>query len=432
MAWTLTQSEQREDFFSQKLTLRAPVGEAPIKELVYEGLRSNPQLQRVLQGLISSRTHSRVKASAVFVVHRHEDDTEEDWHFNSQVSELNPPTAHPRDLIATTPNQLLLAVTEMIFDRLHYLQGLRGGYDITLDGIKEIVIQTSPGTSQLQQIWRNREGSGAVELPEVLKAKQAVINLDFPGEVRCFAFALMCHRLRKQGVQDVFEASNYLERSTGRPQKGLVPSLKPSPYDFSNLTFPVSLAQLEQFELDNPGVKLYVYSWEGLNPHQLRVPSEPGLEEIPLLLYKGHWCYISNWGAFMSRQGELTKSPLKQADRFWCHRCMVGFRKSEALEKHLKKWCIREEEVEIEVPPEGSHAAWLPQKHGYQVHMHPARVYADFESFCVDGINKPVSYAWVIKTHDWEAPVNWSERWSERVGAGRVYSRPLFSPGSKI
>ena len=403
--WTLTESEQRSDFFSRKLTMRAPAGEAPIKELVYEGLRSNPQLRRVLQTIVSSRNHQRVKASAVFIVHRHEDDTEEEWGFNGPVTDLNPPTVHPRDVEASTPNQLLLEFTEQIFDRLHYLQSLKGGYDITLEAIKEIVIQISPGLSNLQRIWREHEGGGVVELPEVLLRKQAVINLSFPNEVRCFAFSVMAHWLRKQGVQSVFELCAFVDRPTGRPPKGSVPPLKSCPYDFSNLTFPVSLAQLEQFELDNPSVKVYVYSWEGINPHQLRVPPEPGLEEILLLLYKGHWCLISNWSAFMSRQGELTRSPLRQADRFWCHRCMVGFRHSETLKKHQAKWCIKEEEVEIELPPEGTHASWEPHRSGFQVHLHPARVYADFETFCQEGVNKAVSYAWVLKTHGWEPPV---------------------------
>ena len=75
MSWTLSQSEERSDFFSQKWTLTAPAGEAPIKELVYEGLRSNIQLKRALQSILSSRKHMRVKASAAFIVHRHEDDS---------------------------------------------------------------------------------------------------------------------------------------------------------------------------------------------------------------------------------------------------------------------------------------------------------------------------------------------------------------------
>ena len=223
MTWTLTQSEQRNDFFSQKLTLRAPAGEAPVKELVLEGLQGNAALRRALLSNISSRKHIRVKASATFVVNRHEDDSEKDWSFNGPVTDINPPTVHPRDVQTTNPNELLMTFVEQIFDRLHYLESLKGGYDINLEAVKEITIQISPGMSNLQQLWREHRGGGVVELPEVLVRKHACINLSFPNEVRCFAFSVIAHWLRKQGVQDVFELSTFWTD----PQVGLPRVLLP-------------------------------------------------------------------------------------------------------------------------------------------------------------------------------------------------------------
>ena len=40
------------------------------------------------------------------------------------------------------------------------------------------------------------------------------------------------------------------------------------------------------------------------------------------------------------------------------------------------------------------------------LHRHPARVYADFETFERGGINHAISYAWVLASHGWKAPKN--------------------------
>ena len=127
MSWTLRETHIHSEFLSRDLFLEAPVGEAPVKELVYDGLLQNADLVRILNTFLSSRQHIRVKPEASFEVAKHEDDSVETWHFNGPVSEVNPPTMHPRDVQATTAAQLLLEIVEQIFDRLHYLQSLQGG-----------------------------------------------------------------------------------------------------------------------------------------------------------------------------------------------------------------------------------------------------------------------------------------------------------------
>ena len=85
------------------------------------------------------------------------------------------------------------------------------------------------------------------------------------------------------------------------------------------------------------------------------------------------------------------------------------FRDKEKFETHLKTWCVCSGETQITrslpVSDEGSpvYAKFTKPAH---LHRHPARVYADSETFERGGINHAISYAWVLASHGWKAPIN--------------------------
>jgi hypothetical protein len=393
MTWHVQTEDVRDDFFSKRLIMTSEDESAPDAHIAYNELRNSPEVETALQEVLSHGQSFKANVSATFTVLDHRTEEEHTWHVKAGISDVNDAGNHPRDIEAPSWVSLLLQVVDRIFTRMKYLQSLQG-YELSIESLKEIQIHTADTERSLIQRFDQRFGGQYVPLPKSLQNKHCCINVQSGTDNRCFALSIMSSWLCRLGVAHLEEQGRYFQRGAGRPAKGSIPELIENPYCWDDLSWPVSVKQLEVFESNNPSTKLYVYEWDENDfPHLRRAASGPAPEEICLLLYQKHWCWIKNFNAFMMR----TTSSYHSNDRYFCHRCTSGFSEKAKYEKHMSRWCLTEEVVENTVPPPGTFACWDPHKKAYMVHMLPAVVYADFETKTVEGgLQVPVSYAWVL------------------------------------
>ena len=160
------------------------------------------------------------------------------------------------------------------------------------------------------------------------------------------------------------------------------------------------IEDLEQLELLNPGLGIYVYFWHKATVDDIsqnfqvlaRAPPDPlkVKEEVFLLLHNQHWCLITNFQRFASQQNftisQFAGTSHNAAHN--CHRCLQNFRTDHNLQKHLKS-CNGVWEQPAEPPRLPSTQNPRDKTHVFfgnwhQTFMHELMVYADIETFFTD------------------------------------------------
>ncbi|KAE9523724.1 hypothetical protein AGLY_015865 [Aphis glycines] len=233
-------------------------------------------------------------------------------------------------------------------------------------------------------------GSSYIPLPDFIERKKVVINPQYSDQ-QCFKWAIL--------------AKHVTENYTTHEEK----------YNFSGLTFPTKLHQVNIFEKNNPNVTVNVY---GLKKHfqppqkfpeyevfPLKVVDEEKTDHFDLLLItddeNSHFTYISNFSRLVRSQ-----KTRHIASAVFCKRCFTSFEPLN-INKYELNERIRFEEHKLIC---GTHKPILPRmatpgsmlefNTWKKTQRHPIVIYADFEALLKKSDEKCGNNTKVIQKHE--------------------------------
>lgn len=197
-------------------------------------------------------------------------------------------------------------------------------------------------------------GSGFIELPAAIKAKKACVNIRNNDEF-CFLWSV---------VAALYPAKSHPERVSSYPDFRSVLNSK-------DLTFPLSFSDIARFEVNNPGVCIYIY---GIKNNTIIGPlykPKTVTEKVIHLLYLenddlSHYCLIKDLPRLVKNQ--ITKHHSKL---YFCNVCLMFFNSRDDLSSHS---CGG---VATELPPKGS---FIQFENYNRKQIVPFVIYADFET----------------------------------------------------
>ena len=200
-----------------------------------------------------------------------------------------------------------------------------------------------------------------IELPEVLKNKHAIINMQNEDD-KCFMWSM----LRALYPKDT---------NPQRIDKDL--KSKQDTINMKGIRYPVNFRDIDRFESQNPEISITILGYnKDERVYPLKISRCTGCEhDITLLLLKdgekSHYCLVKNLSALLQSQINNHKGI-----RNICLNCFNGFNTPDSLNKH-KEYCYNNECVKIVMPQKGT---FLRFKNFLHSEKAPFAVYADFES----------------------------------------------------
>ena len=272
------------------------------------------------------------------------------------------------------------------------------GSNTTTGMIAEIQVKIAPHESLAnlqQQIIPPIPLTGGFykELAPVIRQKEAIINIKNADQL-CFQYCVICHKLDFYSVRNPDRVTHYQTFDDGTPlrqgvRKPKVP--KDVGVDFSMLTFPVQLEDIDDFEAVNKlGVHVYGYtqtdnSWVIV---VYRSPKKQYKDELKLMLDDGPYSLIKNWSRLQAMRsgsmGEMRNTRCKK-----CPTCLTEYYSKELFEKHIKeRRCVKAMQGrpirQRVLPPAQDKNGFKPvvrYKPSSELALHPCVVYADIEVF---------------------------------------------------
>jgi hypothetical protein len=160
--------------------------------------------------------------------------------------------------------------------------------------------------------YKPLSGSNYIDLPQWIKNKKACINLKNDDQ-KCFKYCLLYHKHQneiKNNPQELYQYKNYTD------------------YDFSNITFPVEIDDINKFcEQNNLSINLYIIDGKNIRPYLTSTRDNRKDNHINLLLIENedvcglrptssHYVYIKNLSRLVRNQ--LTKN---KNQHYICDRC---------------------------------------------------------------------------------------------------------------
>ena len=185
--------------------------------------------------------------------------------------------------------------------------------------------------------WLNlTRGSSYLPLPDWLARKKAIINPQNNDE-ECFKWAVIA-ALRWTDIKFNPERVSDLRKFANN-------------YDWSGLKFPVSIKDINIFEMNND-VSVNVLSVEDKNIYICR----KGWRSVPrdiylMLISEGngwHYSVIKSLSRLFSSSN--SKHKRKQ---YFCNNCLQGYTQELSIDQHYY-YCIDNETVRVEMPSKGS------------------------------------------------------------------------------
>lgn len=219
--------------------------------------------------------------------------------------------------------------------------------DFVLNRIDEVELRGS-GFSLCEIIELNIQvcnfekisGSTYIELPEFLKRKRAIINVQ-NDDNKCFQYAVLSALFPAE--HNPQRISNYKKHANS--------------LDFTGIKYPVALKDIAKFEQQNTAISINVYMFEKKEKmvRSLRLTKNVKTKHIHLLLLsndsddcdeekKSHYCWIKNMSALLSRQ-----CTSETRYKYFCDRCLNYFIDIERLTNHTYN-CEKQNECTIEMP----------------------------------------------------------------------------------
>ena len=294
---------------------------------------------------------------------------------------------------STDPHEIYQEMIDEIEEEIQKVEEAEGSGWIFVE-IENLTLHTTK--------WDPTNAGSYIDLPEVLKKKQAIINPKNEDN-KCFLWS-------------VLRALNPKDNHPERIDKDL--KSKEDTLNMKGISYPVDFRGIDRFESQNPDISISVVGYnnksEGVYPLKVSYYSKYKIEEgrkhnIVLLLIKdgenSHYCYVKNLSALFASQINNHKG-----SRNYCLNCFNGFNKPESLDKH-KEYCSNYDCVKINMPPPNT---FLKFKNFLNSEKAPFSIYADFESIikpmdnCDPDPNKsytkkyqkhePVSFSYYIKS----------------------------------
>lgn len=170
-------------------------------------------------------------------------------------------------------------------------------------------------------------GSSYIDLPEDIKSKKAIINVQ-NSDYQCFLWSILAglHPVRKNANR----VSSYIAHK--------------STVKFDNIPFPVKLKDVSKFEnINNISINVFGLEYDSKNKiNQIVGPLYFTKCKKPVhlnLLYitqgsSGHYCYIKNLSRLVDKQLSKSKDKL-----FICDGCLLFFSSQEKLINHQEYDC---------------------------------------------------------------------------------------------
>ena len=243
--------------------------------------------------------------------------------------------------------------------------------------------------------WDPLNAGSYIDLPKVLKDKHAIVNMQNQDD-KCFDWS-------------VLRALNPKNDHPERIDKDL--RSKENTLNMKGINHPVDFRGIDHFESQNLDIAISVIGYTnygGLRP--LKTSKDiKRKHQITLLLLKdgdnSHYCLVKNKSALLASQYNNHKG-----SRHFCLNCFNSFNSPESLKTHME-YCIRNECVKINMPPEGTYTYF---KNFVKSEKAPFTIYADFESLIKPlqscdpdpnksytnkhQIHKPISFTYYIKS----------------------------------
>ena len=194
-------------------------------------------------------------------------------------------------------------------------------------------------------------GSSHVELPAYIRNKHAVINVQ-NNDNKCFVWSVLSSLY--QATRSAHRRMNYVQHLDD--------------INWKCFEMPMKLQDIPKFEELNQ-LSISVYDYEDGNFAPLRISSFKHERHIPLLLYKGHYCWIKNLDRLLHDQN-------KHNGKRYCPCCLFPLRNQDELEKHFSK-CRDGTHMRITMPAEDNNI--LSFRNIHRQLEAPLIIYADFE-----------------------------------------------------
>ena len=249
-------------------------------------------------------------------------------------------------------------------------------------------------------------GSSYQKLPKALENKRACLNIKNTDQ-SCFQYCLVAWKLElhKEPHAERWPGRYAAESAgsgRGRPRKDVVHTFLSAGMDFTMLPSdrPPNHDEIAVFEQAN-AIGVYIFDWHQVTVAEkradwvrpIRSPTRAFDAEVQLLLYKGHFCLVTNFQALMGRCGQELQI-VNVCTTHTCHRCMQNFATAANLNRHLamntcNKQLAKTITSKLRLPELcGKNKDQIPTTHFRGQNkkvVHPLVVYADFETFFKPG-----------------------------------------------
>lgn len=203
-------------------------------------------------------------------------------------------------------------------------------------------------------------GSSYKELPLKIKNKKCIINPKNHKDNECFKWCLYI---------DHYKLKDNPERISKYKGKKL-------PYNFNGIRYPTTIKDIKQFEKNNRGISINIYSYDDINENSYIIYKSKSITKesrvINLFLYKEHFSYIKNFHRFLNSANTSYNR---------CPKCFMTFRDKTNYNLHCLE-CDGEFTANIEYPKENKKI--LEFKNNKNTNFFPVVGYSDFESVLVD------------------------------------------------
>ena len=209
--------------------------------------------------------------------------------------------------------------------------------------------------------WDPINAGSYIDLPEALKNKKAIINMQNEDD-KCFMWS-------------VLRALYPKDTNPQRVDKDL--KSKQDTLNMKGIRYPVNFRDIDRFESQNPEISITILGYnKDERVYPLKISRYTGCEhDITLLLIKdgekSHYCLVKNLSTLLQSQINNHKGI-----RNICLNCFNGFNTPDSLNKH-KEYCYNNECVKIVMPPPGTYLRFKNFPHSEKA---PFAIYADFES----------------------------------------------------
>ena len=252
----------------------------------------------------------------------------------------------------TDENELYYEMVQEIEEEIQKTEMAEGSGWVFLN-VKKLVLHTTR--------WDPINAGSYIDLPEVLKNKKALINMQNEDD-KCFMWSVL---------RALYPKDNHPERIDNDLKS------KQDTLNMEGNGYPVSLRAIDRFEHLNPNISISVLGYnkeERVYPLRISKYTKRKHDIVLLLLKDGeksHYCLVKNISALLSSQINN-----KGHKRYFCLNCFNSFKDKDKLEEH-KDYCYENESVKILMPQQGT---FLRFKNFLHSEKAPFAIYADFES----------------------------------------------------